>query len=155
MQRNKISKNSTRPETLNTEYSWLPSSMSCKGVKTTTWIHRCVSLRSCCVQPNWQPVKAPCLLSCQLIHHLSLRFFGWPNPETDGSNQAPLFPPQSRDNLPNPQQSSSELDYALFIAGYFVSTQTADSLVKPYCALLPFVTKRLFSQIFTCSCLMT
>lgn len=30
-----------------------------KAVKMTTWIHRCVSLQCCCVQPSWQPVKAP------------------------------------------------------------------------------------------------
>lgn len=62
-------------------------------------------------------------------------FFGRPDPETDGSDQAPLFPPQSRDNLPNPQQSYSELG-AAFVVGNFVSTQAADSPIGPYCAPL-------------------
>lgn len=52
--------------------------------------------------------------SCQLIPHLSLRFFGRPDAGTDGSDQAPLFPSGIQNNKPNALQSYFELDYSSY-----------------------------------------
>lgn len=92
-----------------------------RAVKMATWIHRCDSLQCCSLQPTWQPVTPP-------RASFPLRFFGWPDSETDGSDRAPLFPPRSQLNLPNPPQSFSPLNCCSW---------TADSLIRSHCVLPP------------------
>lgn len=122
----------TRSEPLNTvDYPPL-------AIKMTTWTHRCVSLQCCCVQPSWQPVKAPMppFLSAHPPSFFPSDFFGWPDPETDGSDQAPLLPPRRQDNLPNPLQSYSELDSGLYWRRLCLLTHSSSHIVCCCCCCL-------------------
>lgn len=94
-----------------------------EAVESTTWKHRCVSLRCLCPQPSWQPAEAPRRLSCQLILHLS--FLDDPMQRQMDRTRRPGSLPRSQDNLPTPCKLPLN-SITAFITRYSVSTQAAE-----------------------------
>lgn len=97
--------------------------MIIEAVESTTWKHRCVSLRCLCPQPSWQPAEAPRRLSCQLILHLS--FLDDPMQRQMDRTRRPGSLPRSQDNLPTPCKLPLN-SITAFITRYSVSTQAAE-----------------------------